>query len=256
MQCLKLCGGSHVACVGALIASLMGSAYGATSTWVHDPATMGGWSDPNNWTPQPPGSSDIALIDNGGTAGIALAASMLGLQAGYSYAGSVFQLADDVTAGEVYLGYMQGAKGTYSLSGGSLTSPNEYVGFFGEGSLGESGGWNVVGGSVCLGYRVGSGGTYTLTAGRLDVGGREDVGVYGTGTFNQSGGTNAVGAIRLGYHTGSSGTYGLSGGSLATVGISSSATTGLAVSHSPVGRTSSEAGYIWEPTPAPRDPTS
>ena len=110
-----------------------------------------------------------------------------------------------------YLGYKSGASGTYSLSGGSLSLGNTYLGYSGSGNITQSGGTSTIG-YLSLGDRSGGSGTYNLIAGPLSAW-SEYVGNSGAGSFTQSAGNNSIVTyLYLGYNSGSSGTYSLSGG--------------------------------------------
>ncbi len=116
----------------------------------------------------------------------------------------------------LYLGYWPTGSGTYNLSGGTLTAPDEIIGVIrGVGVFNQSSGANQMTGTLELGNRNGSRGTYNLSGGTLTAS-TEIIGYQGIGVFNQSGGANLVsGDLALGYYwpTGN-GTYNLSGGSL------------------------------------------
>ena len=114
-----------------------------------------------------------------------------------------------------------GSTGNYQLSGGSLSSGYQYVGYQGTGSFTQSGGnnsviWSGTGwndGQLYLGYYSGSSGTYSLSNGQLttyatNVG--YNPGYTCTGTFNQSGGTHTVNYLTVG----SASSYQLTGGTL------------------------------------------
>ena len=111
---------------------------------------------------------------------------------------------------------------TSSISGGSLSSASQYLGYSGTGGFTQSGGTNNITGygALYLGYNAGSSGTYNLSGnGLLTVSNNAFVGYSGTGSFTQSGGTNNVSitgysGLYLGYYAGSSGTYNLSGSGL------------------------------------------
>ena len=121
----------------------------------------------------------------------------------------------------MYLGMNTGSTGNYQLSGGSLSSGYQYVGYQGTGSFTQSGGnnsviWSGTGwndGQLYLGYYSGSSGTYSLSNGQLttyatNVG--YNPGYTCTGTFNQSGGTHTVNYLTVG----SASSYQLTGGTL------------------------------------------
>ena len=118
----------------------------------------------------------------------------------------------------LYLGYWDGSFGTYNLSSGSLTAPDETIGVYGDGTFNQSNGTNRVtqGLTLGLGNNTSGSGTYNLRGGNLSAD-SQCVGYNGTGTFNQSGGNNTVaGDLDLGYHFRGVGAYNLSNGSLST----------------------------------------
>jgi fibronectin-binding autotransporter adhesin len=122
------------------------------------------------------------------------------------------------SSGGLTIGYQKGSKGTYNLSGGSLTLGIEYVGRYGEGTFNHSGGINnIPENELNLGYEQGSQGIYNLSGSGTLIAGLIRVGSsYGsTGIFNQSAGSISANAIQLG----SKGVYNLTGGILATKGI-------------------------------------
>ncbi len=116
--------------------------------------------------------------------------------------------------------------GYYTLSAGSLSAANEFIGNSsgGTGTFIQSGGTNTVTGvgELILGNNYGSTGSYTLSGGSMsaviETIGDESTGssLGSTGTFTQSGGTNAVGAggLILGNNPNSTGSYTLSSGGL------------------------------------------
>ena len=127
----------------------------------------------------------------------------------------------------LFLGYGSTGKGTYNLSGGTLSalvtqeaSASEYIGYSGTGNFLQSGGTNAAV-SLCLGYSFTGVGTYSLSAGTLSAQ-TEQVGCAGTGTVTQSGGSNTVSSLLLGSDAnsglnvvGGKGTYDQSGGTTA-----------------------------------------
>ena len=113
--------------------------------------------------------------------------------------------------------------GAYNLSGGSLSASTEYLGYFGAGSLAQSGGAHAVSSNLYLGYYGGSSGTYNLGSNGLLTASSEAIGYSGSGNFTQTGGTHAVSScLMLGSNSNlalgskSSGNYLLNGGSLST----------------------------------------
>ncbi len=118
-----------------------------------------------------------------------------------------------------------GTRGTYNLSGGSLSvGDQEQIGTGGggggTGTFNQSGGTNTTSSDLFLGGGAGGSGNYNLSGGSLSVAFEEVIGnnsgATGTGTFTQTGGTNTVGDTLTVGGTGP-GTYALLGGS-ATVG--------------------------------------
>ncbi len=92
----------------------------------------------------------------------------------------------------LYVGvYDRGTNRTYSLIGGSLSAPTEYIGYSGSGSFTQSGGTNSAG-SLILAQSAGSTGTYNLNGGLLSLSGL----IQGSGSaaFYFSGGTLRAGA--------------------------------------------------------------
>jgi hypothetical protein len=145
--------------------------------------------------------------------------------------------------GQLRMGVSSGAVGTYTLSGGRLSSAErQAIGESGSGIFIQSAGTNTVGYSATtsgygmrLGLNAGGNGTYTMSGGRLQWtlgssdGGVLIVGDQGTGTFTQSGGDVVVssvdgstddGALRVGGYDASTGrgTYNISGGTLTVAG--------------------------------------
>ena len=101
-----------------------------------------------------------------------------------------------------------------SISGGTLSVANHYVGNGGTGVFTQSGGVNTIGNNLYLGNNAGDSGTYSLGgSGQLSAA-SEYVGNSGTGVFTQSGGINSIpfsGALVIGAGTGGSGSYNLGG---------------------------------------------
>ena len=117
----------------------------------------------------------------------------------------------------MYLGLNSGSSGTYTLSGGLLSSSftEERIGSSGTGIFNQSGGTNTTTASIILGFTGSSSGTYTLSSGVVHAF-SEALGYQATatGTFNQTGGTNTGSTdLSLGVNTNATGTYNLSGGS-------------------------------------------
>ena len=109
------------------------------------------------------------------------------------------------------LGTVATSRGTYKLSGGSLSALMEYIGYSGTGAFTQTGGTNTVSASLTLGKYSDSRGTYKLSGGSLSAK-NQIIGFYGSGDFTQTGGSNTVSnAILLGDALGSSGAYTLGG---------------------------------------------
>ncbi len=106
--------------------------------------------------------------------------------------------------------------GTVAMTGGTLASPTEYVGFNNTGNFVQSGGVNSSSNSASvlwLGYNsASSSGSYTLSGGTLAPV-RIRIGNLGQGSFTQSGGVIAP-SIALSIAYSSAGNYTLSGGQI------------------------------------------
>ena len=148
---------------------------------------------------------------------------------GYSGTGTFTQTGGSNTVGNNLCVGTQGGTGSYSLSGGSLSTIDSYIGYSGTGAFTQTGGTHTVTNNLSLGDQAGSSGTYNLSGGSLNTF-YSTIGSSGTGTFNQSGGSHDIGvnlngSLSLGLNPGSSGTYNLSGGELGTI-MSSIGTSG------------------------------
>jgi len=128
----------------------------------------------------------------------------------------------------VFIGHVDGAVGTFNLSGGSYSSDLVYVGNAGQGTFIQTGGTHTVGRDLILGNKATGIGTYTLSDGNLIVAGAILKGA-GSSTLNLDGGTLlvgggngsiTVGSLVLGSTAGSSGNHTLSGiGSIAATNL-------------------------------------
>ena len=116
---------------------------------------------------------------------------------------------------DLYLGFNSGSRGTYNLSGGTLSAVrDERIGSSGSGFFYQSGGTKAVNRNLYLGYNSGSSGIYNLTNGNL-VAGTEYIGRAGSGVFSQTGGSHTItNGLYLGFNARGNGTYTLSNGSL------------------------------------------
>ena len=138
---------------------------------------------------------------------------------------------NQLNGNSLFVGENSFGNGTYSLGGGTLTTPAEYVGHFGIGAFIQSAGTNTIAanGTLIIGNGDSVRGSYTLSgtaATTLTINGSEYIGEHATGnatqsggTFTQSGGTHTIAAgtsriLSLGTDGGSTGTYNLSGGTL------------------------------------------
>ena len=175
---------------------LAGRAWAAGPSNWQTPA--GNWSDATNWTAGEPGTSTVAGINNGGTATV-------------NSNGELCQY--------LQVGYNAGSTGTLEMTAGTLTDQFAYVGYYGAGSMVQSGGTHTITSELYLAREAGSTGTYTLSGNALLTSeGDQYIGYQGTAVFNQTGGFNSVQDwwLHIGNGMGSSGTYNLSGGQLAS----------------------------------------
>ena len=94
--------------------------------WRHDPASVGDWYDPANWTGGVPTVDHWAYISNGGTAGISAGPA---LAAGIGLTnGSIRQTGGHVVVERVSAAGGSNALGSYVLRGGTLTAKDAHVG--------------------------------------------------------------------------------------------------------------------------------
>jgi hypothetical protein len=115
------------------------------------------------------------------------------------------------------LGLIPGSAGSYNLSGGTLSSKEEHVGYAGPGTFTQSGGTHSVAFTLYFGgggpgSGIGGLGSYSLSGdGSLIVSGFELIGASAASTFTQTGGTHSVArGAYLG--SGATGNYVQSGG--------------------------------------------
>lgn len=156
--------------------------------------TTGAWSTPTNWGGDVlPTSSDLAMINNSGTAQLPVGVSGFynKLRMGNNFYGGSGAL--EITGGllsgsESILGAPTGGMGTATVTSGTWSnSSNLTLGYSGTGSLVVNGGLvtNYVG---RMGYSSGSVGSATVTSGTWRNSGTLWVGFSGTGSLFVNGG--------------------------------------------------------------------
>ncbi len=145
------------------------------------------------------------------------------LVVGDSGVGTFTQSGGTVTVGSfLRLGDISSGDGTYTMSGGMLSTSTTSVGYGGAGAFVQTGGTHAIGTSgLHVGGQSGVTGTYSLSGtGAITVNADETVGSAGSGTFTQSAGTNTItGNLNLGLFGTGNGTYTTSGGTMSAVGI-------------------------------------
>ena len=224
---------------------LPGSGTAATKTWADG---SGQWDVSDNWSPsgQPQAGDDVYLtqsddtdrtvtyfnmanptalvnsikIDATGSGTMTVnmpnnhALNVTNEYVGYDGGGFVAQSAGTHNAATLYLGYGAGASGTYTSTGGTLSSSVlQYIGYSGTGTLNIQNGDQVVS-HAFLGYNSGSSGTATVTgAGSKWTGsGFFYLGNYGSGTVRiEAGGLVSSSTCYLGRYSGSTGTLTVTG---------------------------------------------
>jgi T5SS/PEP-CTERM-associated repeat protein/autotransporter-associated beta strand protein len=104
-----------------------------------------------------------------------------------------------------------------TMSGGSLSVSNEYVGWsLGAGTFTQTGGTHSVSGALYIGD-YGSSGLYSLSGNAILSANCESIASYTSGTFTQTGGTHTVNSLAIAATPNSDGVYNFTGG-LLTVG--------------------------------------
>jgi hypothetical protein len=164
---------------------------------------------------------------------------------GYYGYGMYYQSAGEVSSPGLYLGYDQGGRGRYELSGTGKLTANIVIGNTGNYGVGQ-GAFIQTGGTILGNITVGNGGYATFdqsggttTADYLYISKKNSavgglyklsgtgaltskfqyIGESGTGSFQQDGGTNTVQETMLiGYNTTGKGTYTLNAGTLTVSG--------------------------------------
>ena len=139
---------------------------------------------------------------------------------GFNHTGSFSQSGGSVTVqasgdGDGFaLGAHAGSSGTYTLTGGTLSAVNGYLGASGNGTMNHSAGTASFSGTMYVGLDSGSNSTYNLSGTGSLSAHIENIGFHdgSSGHFVQSGGTNTVKALYLSQYPGGQGTYLLSAG--------------------------------------------
>lgn len=125
-----------------------------------------------------------------------------------------------IRSGQFTIGEKATAQGTARIEGGAFgtTAEGLDVGYFGTGTVAQSGGEVTLNKYLFIGRSAGSKGTYVLTGGDLaltNVNNHMYVGEYGNGTLLQSNGSIRVkNWCTVSRRTGSSGLYRMNGGAL------------------------------------------
>ena len=131
------------------------------------------------------------------------------------------------------------SSGTFTLSAGAVTAPNETISNGPTGAVVQSGGLNSISGNLTVG--MSGTGTYTQNGGTNNVAGAEIIGSNpGSSYYTLTSGSNSVGALTFGSGNSSSGgTYNLNGGMLTvgSGGITKGAGTGVTATFNLAGGT-------------------
>jgi hypothetical protein len=130
------------------------------------------------------------------------------------------------------LGNQAGSSGYFDLQSGYLYLGTAvyggqygYIGNYGSGGFGQSGGTHELNGAIYLGVQTSGVGSYYMANGTLTTAGSGYIalGNYGEGTFYQAGGSVALSRLDVGEKVGGRGYYTLSGGTLSfgteTIGV-------------------------------------
>jgi autotransporter-associated beta strand protein len=245
--------GLKVLALGLAVAAFLPSniAEAASRSWTCWPSS-GDWSTASCWSGLAiPGTGDPAYIGNGGTVTITQPGETCrNLTIGGTGSGTVQLNAGSLVVNDpavseliggsqngafvqtggthsianyLYLGNTPGpGTGSYTLSGGSLSTAILGISNGGPGSFTQSGGTCSVSSDLHVGEDTGSTGTYLLSGSGLVSAYHEVVGFNTMGTLTQSGGTNSVlTGLVLGENAGILGTYNLNGGLLVLGGVAS-----------------------------------
>ena len=130
--------------------------------------------------------------------------------------GSVTQTGGTHTAGGLIVAQQADSSGSFELSGGSLETSVETIGWFGTAEFHQTGGTHVVDGLLMLGAEADSDGRYEMSGGSLEAD-SVVVGDGGLGVFSQVDGTVSAREVVIEQETEtsiSSSTYGIEGGFL------------------------------------------
>jgi len=194
-----------------LVGLVAATSFAAGPTWAADVVWVdgtGSWFDPGNWVDinmapddpnrfRVPGSSDVAYVDNGGTALVTSGSAhshMLRFGAGGS-GGSMVQTGGMNNVGlAMHVGLSAGKSGSYTLDDGSVYVGNwEDIGVYGTGTFVQNGGTNTTGEDLSIARFAGSSGTYDKYAGTINAtGDGMTVGFGGNGSFTQHAGDTTV----------------------------------------------------------------
>ena len=112
-----------------------------------------------------------------------------------------------------------GSSATYNLSGGTLSSPAQSIGYQSTANnvFNQTGGANAASSYLTVGDQGGARGTYNLSGSNSTLSVNFLFDSYaGLGTFNQSGGTANVSALFVAHESSATSSYNLSGGTLKT----------------------------------------
>jgi hypothetical protein len=221
--------------IGLLAAAgLAGPATAGNVNWQSAVTQEGDWLAPANWSGLAiPAAADSAYIDGGATALIGSGnATARYVYVGSATTGAIRQSGGSQVihgdaylfggetfydGGELHLGYLAGAGGTYELGGtGALSAVAEYVGYQGGGTFRQTAGTNTLTSWLCLGAMPAATGLYEMSGDAQLTAVSEQIGLYGGGTFTQNGGVNTVTTtLFVGSMSGVACSYTLAGGRIA-----------------------------------------
>jgi hypothetical protein len=126
-----------------------------------------------------------------------------------------------ISGSGLFIGLNSNSTGSYTLSGGSLSTPagvGEGIGISGAGSFSQTGGTNTINDFLRVGQFAGSNGSYFLGPSANLSAVNELIGAIAIGTFTQTGGTNSISnTLSVGDSSGANGKYALGGGILTAV---------------------------------------